>query len=377
MKKRLCVSLFAALMATGTFAHAGSASADASYAPSAIAMHPSVMALSTDPSGSTSPASSAPESSAESAKQQLTTPTAKVKINGSLVSFPNEYPAVIRHNRMFVPIRMFEHPDIQAQYSIYKMPDETDLLIQSFWGHIRMKIGQEQYSYFDYGTDQFFHVTASDMAPYLEGGVVMVPLRPVAEAFGFEVLWDQEDRTALLQSDEAYRENLYDRTEWEEWLGKLPAEKAYETVSPITDEEIVQYIRNKKLNIHDYMHLSDYNTLVLEVRDGRMSVYVVHRTRNGNLKSEDVKYWTGADEEGFFVNRSGGYVGIGMQDQASAHEITYAVVNFFDLNGKNERIKVTFETEQRGKLVKLPANITTGTVIFSGAGGFVHEVWFW
>jgi len=377
LNKRLYMSIFAVLLAFGPVAHVDAASAGATVAPTAAIAINSPASSPSDPAGSPPPASSAAELSAESTKQQPATPKAKVKINGSLVTFSDDYPAVIRDNRMFVPIRMFEHADIQAQITIYDTPDETNVLIRNFHAFVQMVIGQEEIRYYVYETDQNFNASSPGMAPYRESREVMVPIRPVAEALGFEVLWDQQERAALLQSDEAYRANLHTRSVWEDWLGELPAEEAYETVEAITDEEIAQYIRDKKLNILDYKHLSDYKTLVLEVRGDEMSAYAIQRTRNGNLKSEDVTYWTKADAKGFFVKRFGGYVGIAVHDQAVEYEIAYAVVNFFDLQGKAEPEKVTFEPGQKGKLIKLPANITSGIVRFYGQESYLHESRFW
>lgn len=310
-------------------------------------------------------------------RPQTPSPQAKVKVGGELAVFPAAYPAVIRGDRLFVPIRFFEHAGIQAQVSSYEATGEADLLIKNFRASIQLKIGQETYRYFLYKDEQNYTKTAAGMAPYLEDGLPMVPLRPIAEALGLEVSWDSADRAALLLADEAYLGNLHTAQEWRDWLGELPANEAYESVPAITDAELVKFIQDQALAIPDYKLLSKYKAIVLEVRGEESSVYAVQRTRNGKLKSEDVTYWTDADEDGFSAKRAYGFVGVVVHEKAQAHEIGYGIVNTYYNEGEVKKEKVTFEGGKTGLLVKLPAASAAGTVYFYGNKGYSHEVRFW
>ncbi len=362
-----CAALAALLAVTGM----------ASAAPvSAANLESSIAAASATPPASAPPHSAPPATTTPPAAPVQTSP-AKVKIGGELVAFPQAYPAVIRQDRLFVPIRFFEHAGIQAQVSSYDATGEADLLIKNFRSSIQMKIGQETYRYFLYKDEQNFTRTAAGMSPYWEGGQPMVPLRPVAEALGLEVSWDSKDRAAVLLTDDAYRGNLHTAKDWSAWLGDLPADENYESVAAISDADIKQYILDGKLDILDYKLVSKYKAVVLEVRGEETSVYAILRSRNGKLKSEDVTYWTEADEEGFSAKRGYGFVGVVVHEKGQSHEIEYGIVNTYYNQGEVKKEKVTFDTGKFGLLVKLPTANAAGTVYFYGKNGYSHEVRFW
>lgn len=342
---------------------------------SAANLESSVSESSAAPPASTPPSSAPPATTPPAVPVQTT--KAKVKIGQELISFPEAHPAVIRQDRLFVPIRFFEHAGIQAQVSSYDTTGDADLLIKNFRSSIQMKIGQENYRYFQYKNEQNYTRSAAGMAPYLEGGQPMVPLRPVAEALGLEVTWDSTDRAAVLLADDAYRSNLHTAKDWSDWLGDLPADEDYESVAAISDEDIKQYILDGKLEILDYKLISKYKAVVLEVRGEETSVYTLQRSRNGKLKGEDVTYWTDADEEGFSAKRGYGFVGIVVHEKGQSHEIEYSIVNTSYNQGEVKKEKVTFDAGKFGLLVKLPTANAAGTVYFYGKNGYSHEVRFW
>jgi len=367
MRRQWSCAALAALLAIAGLASASPVSA--------ASLGPAASSASATPPASTPP-SSKPPATPPPASPVQTSPV-KVKVGEQLITFPQAYPAVIRQDRLFVPIRFFEHAGIQAQVSAYDATGEADLLIKNFRSSIQMKIGQETYRYFLYKDEQNYNRTASGMSPYWEGGQPMVPLRPVAEALGLEVSWDSKDRAAVLLADDAYRSNLHTAKDWNDWLGDLPADEDYEAVAAISDEDIKQYILDGKLDILDYKLVSKYKAVVLEVRGEETSVYAILRSRNGKLKSEDVTYWTDADEEGFSAKRGYGFVGIVVHEKGQSHEIDYGIVNTYYNQGEVKKEKVVFDSGKFGLLVKLPTANAAGTVYFYGKNGYSHEVRFW
>jgi len=367
MRRQWSIAAMSVVLAAAVAAHEGSASAAAPEAPPPAAKSQSQATV-------TPPATEQP--AAPPASQTVQT-RAKVKVGQDLAVFPEAFPAVIRNDRLYVPIRFFEHVGIQAQVSSYDATGEADLLIKNFRSSIQMKIGQELYRYFLYKNEQNYSRTAAGMAPYWEGGQPMVPLRPVAEALGLEVSWDSADRAAILLTDDAYRANLHTAQEWQSWLGDLPADEDYETVAAISEDEMKRYIDEGKLEILDYKLVSKYKAVVLEIRGEEASVYAVLRSRNGKLKSEDVTYWTDADAEGFSAKRGYGFVGLVIHETGQPRGIEYGIVNTYFNQGEVKKEKVTFEPGKNGLLVKLPTASAAGTVYFYGKNGYSHEVRFW
>ena len=57
-------------------------------------------------------------------------------------------------------------------------------------------------------------------AVYEKNGVLMVPLRPVAEQLGYTVAWDDEDQCAYIEMNTVYM-HLYPRVDMYERIGSL------------------------------------------------------------------------------------------------------------------------------------------------------------
>lgn len=121
-------------------------------------------------------------------------PELSVQLNGEYVLFPDARPE-ITDDRTMVPFRaMAEALGFEVGYL------DGGVTAAGEAGTITFTVGEPEYVF----TDGEGSVTGTmDTAPYIKEERTYVPLRFFAEAFGLQVLWDGDTRTAVVYDREA------------------------------------------------------------------------------------------------------------------------------------------------------------------------------
>ncbi|WP_239618570.1 copper amine oxidase N-terminal domain-containing protein [Cohnella mopanensis] len=308
--------------------------------------------------------------------QSPTLKDTRVTINNERVLFQDSLPAVVKNGRIFVPIRIFEHSQIQGQYLTTK--GRSEISIYNHNAQINMAIGEETYRYrqVDGNRDITSTRDLKGAPPYLQDQEAMIPLRPVAEALGIEVKWNNQTKSVALGTDEKYRSELDPEEEWVEWMGRKPIDWDDNSAKPITEEELKAYIKEKKLSISDYVISSKYEAVVLEVRESEASTYSVQRLRNGELGAEGMMIVVAPDEEGISVKRSHGYLSVVIYDNKKLHRINSCEISAYS-EGKSKKLKFALDGGKQGYLLPLNEGITEGIMKLYGDEDYVYERKFW
>ena len=114
-----------------------------------------------------------------------------VFINGEQVNFPDQKPIIIR-GRTMVPLRViFEHQDVQAEVKWNEM-ERTVTAIDRTGKTIVFRINENNYRVQEKGKEGQLKYT--DVAPLIDNGRTLLPLRALSESLDFQVDWIDIER---------------------------------------------------------------------------------------------------------------------------------------------------------------------------------------
>lgn len=117
-----------------------------------------------------------------------------VIINGEQIYF--DVQPCIMEGRTMVPMRkIFEELGSTVEW----VPDANLIIATKDTNIIAMEIGVNTISITDIKDGQTIEVNL-DVPPVIIEDRTLVPLRAVAEVFGYEVIWDDESRTVIINS---------------------------------------------------------------------------------------------------------------------------------------------------------------------------------
>ena len=114
-----------------------------------------------------------------------------VFINEEQITFPDQKPIIIR-GRTMVPMRMiFEHQDVQAEVKWNEI-ERTVTATDRTGKTIVFRINEENYRVQEKRKEgQLKH---TDVAPIIENGRTLLPLRALSESLDFQVDWIDKER---------------------------------------------------------------------------------------------------------------------------------------------------------------------------------------
>ena len=114
-----------------------------------------------------------------------------VFINGKQVNFPDQKPIIIR-GRTMVPLRViFEHQDVQAEVK-WNEVERTVTATDRTGKTIVFRINENNYRVQERGKEGQLKYT--DVAPIIENGRTLLPLRALSESLDFQVDWIDKER---------------------------------------------------------------------------------------------------------------------------------------------------------------------------------------
>ncbi|HHZ16678.1 MAG TPA: copper amine oxidase N-terminal domain-containing protein [Peptococcaceae bacterium] len=154
----------------------------------------------------------------KAASKPPTTSTKEVRvfINGKQVTFPDQKPIIIQ-GRTMVPMRaVFEHPDVQAQV-VWNEKNRTVTATDRSDKTIVFKIGD---NYYTVKTGSKEEKKYSDVAPRIQSGRTLLPLRALSESLDFEVNWIDNERKVDIKEKPGNKRKLLPAEEWEKILKK-------------------------------------------------------------------------------------------------------------------------------------------------------------
>jgi hypothetical protein len=312
-----------------------------------------------------------------SAASEPSTGIPSLLIDDQPVPYMKNHQAIMRNNRVYVPIGVFEHPSIQANVWVHPNEEEYTGSLINHKVQLTFDTTRTSFSYSDNETDNHKTTIASwnGSTPFVHDKELMVPLRAIAEKLGIQVKWNNKTSVASLTTDAEYREQLDTVEEWEDLLGEQPIEEDDLSGETLTEPELTAYFADNDLAIADYEIVSRYAAVVLEIDESESSVFTVERRKNGRL-GWDISIKSGANDEGFSVHRTNGFVSVAVYDDTLKQEAEYGVVTFYYGKGESKTEKIYFEGKS-GFLVKIPDSQVTGTVRLYGKNGSIYEDTFW
>lgn len=122
-------------------------------------------------------------------KQYMVYSGAKVRVNGDLVKFEDQYP-IIKDDRTLIPIRgLLEYLGAEVEWD----HDNYNAIVRRSGTEVILPIGSST-AYVNGEAAEL------DVPAELLNGRTMVPLRFVIESFGIDVEWDQDTRTVNIDN---------------------------------------------------------------------------------------------------------------------------------------------------------------------------------
>lgn len=122
-------------------------------------------------------------------KQYMVYSGAKVRVNGDLVKFKNQYP-IIQEDRTLIPIRgLLEKLGAEVDWD----HENYNAIVQRGDVEVILPIGSKT----AYVNDEPVEL---DVPAELLNGRTMVPLRFITDSFGIEIEWDQDTRTVNIDN---------------------------------------------------------------------------------------------------------------------------------------------------------------------------------
>jgi len=301
-----------------------------------------------------------------------------ITINGKAISFPVAQPTLLG-GKMYVPVDLFEHTEIQADIFEFIDTDYTKAIISHFNETISIYTNRDHYMLLKVDDMELSTwIALKSSSPYLFEDTLMVPLRIIAEQIGISVGWDVATRTAILTTDDDFRAELELTEEWEEWLGNKPIKFNNPLGQVITEDELSNYVKSVGVSIIDSLIVHKYTALLLYVdeEDGDESLVLryVDRLRNGKL-DWNAGLSIGDSEEDVYMQRNGNLVTVGMFKQGLDKEFTQFKVTYI-LN--DDRVDETHDIlGKQGMFFYIPEEVTYGEVTFYGKNGYIFETYFW
>ena len=140
-----------------------------------------------------------------------------VFINGEQVNFPDQKPIIIR-GRTMVPLRVvFEHQDVQAEVK-WSEVERTVTATDRTGKTIVFRINEGNYRVQEKGKEgQLKH---TDVAPIIENGRTLLPLRALSESLDFQVDWIDQERKVEITEKEGKNRKLLSPQRWQQYLQK-------------------------------------------------------------------------------------------------------------------------------------------------------------
>ena len=140
-----------------------------------------------------------------------------VFINGKQVNFPDQKPIIIR-GRTMVPLRViFEHQDVQAEVK-WNEVERTVTATDRTGKTIVFRINENNYRVQERGKEGQLKYT--DVAPIIENGRTLLPLRALSESLDFQVDWIDKERKVEITEKEGKNRKLLSPERWQEYLKK-------------------------------------------------------------------------------------------------------------------------------------------------------------
>ncbi|MGZ9584019.1 hypothetical protein [Paenibacillus marinisediminis] len=163
-------------------------------------------------------------------------------------------------------------------------------------------------------------------------------------------------------------------TEYEQNLGEVPLAEEDTTGKPITEEELLGYIKSNGLEVFDYKIISRYAALVLEVENGNeVSTYIIHRLQNGELESENGIITNECYGQDVFVKVSNGYLAAVILESGKQKKIEELRLIALDGEGQVHKENIMINDRQ-GLLIPLPKwDYVYGRVHFIGSEDYYEE----
>jgi len=140
-----------------------------------------------------------------------------VFIKGEQVSFPDQKPLIIR-GRTMVPLRViFEHHAVQAEVT-WNEEERTVTATDRTGKTIVFRINEHNYRVQEKGQENQFKDT--DVAPVIENGRTLLPLRALSESLDFKVDWLEQERKVEITEKAGKNRRLLSPEQWQVYLQK-------------------------------------------------------------------------------------------------------------------------------------------------------------
>jgi hypothetical protein len=130
------------------------------------------------------------------------------------VKFPDQKPVIIM-GRTMVPVRaVFEHKYVQAKV-IWDAENRTVTAKDRSGKTVIFRIGENNYRVIYRGKEEYQY---SDVAPVIQNGRTLLPLRALSESLNFQVDWLDQERKVELKEKTGYYRELMSEAQWEKYL---------------------------------------------------------------------------------------------------------------------------------------------------------------
>jgi hypothetical protein len=116
-----------------------------------------------------------------------------------------------------VPIRaVFEHKFVQAEVSWDE--EESTVTAKDRTGRtVILRIGDNNYRVRYRGEDEYKY---TDVAPIIENGRTLLPLRAISESLNFQVDWMEKEKKVDIKEKYGYNRKLLSPESWQTYLKK-------------------------------------------------------------------------------------------------------------------------------------------------------------
>jgi hypothetical protein len=130
------------------------------------------------------------------------------------VKFPDQKPVIIM-GRTMVPVRaVFEHKYVQAKVT-WDAENRTVTAKDRSGKTVIFRIGENNYRVIYRGKEEYQY---SDVAPVIQNGRTLLPLRALSESLNFQVDWLDQERKVELKEKTGYYRELMSEAQWEKHL---------------------------------------------------------------------------------------------------------------------------------------------------------------
>jgi hypothetical protein len=132
------------------------------------------------------------------------------------VKFADQKPVIIG-GRTMVPVRaVFEHKYVQAEVK-WDAQNRTVTAEDRSGKKIVFRIGENNYRVEFKGSDEYKY---ADVAPVIENGRTLLPLRALSESLNFQVDWIEKERKVEIKEKPGCSRQLLLHSQWEAYLKK-------------------------------------------------------------------------------------------------------------------------------------------------------------